>query len=163
MAKNRKLQKVDNEKHNRVVALRFADGLRVDITREPMTHFAAIADMTARAIGSDAPPILPLYEAATAIVPADRLAQPLNGFVYEDRPAIEPQRQPVPVAGILAAVRAYGPATVGTAAEETKTTCADNLRRFFAHYGITIEFSDGTPEWLREHRRNPIDAWTAGK
>lgn len=107
----------DNEKHNRVVALRFADGLRVDITREPMTHFAAIADMTARAIGSDAPPILPLYEAATAIIPADRIAQPLNGFVTSPDTgprAIEPTRQPVPVAGLLAAVRAYGPATGAT-------------------------------------------------
>lgn len=153
---------MDNEKHNRVVALRFADGLRVDITREPITHFEAIAEMTARAMRSDQPPILPLYEAATAIIPADRLALPLNGVGVALPAAIEPTRQPVPVAGILAAVRAYGPATIATAGEDTKKICADNLRQFFAHYGVAIEFSDGTPEWLREHRRNVTEAWTAG-
>lgn len=153
---------MDNEKHNRVVALRFADGLRVDITREPMTHFEAIADMTARAIGSDAPPILPLYEAATAMIPADRIALPLNGSPGSLPAAIEPTRQPVPVAGLLAAVRAYGPATVGTAAADTKAICEANLRQFFEHYGVQIEFGDGTPEWLRDHRRSVSNAWTAG-
>jgi hypothetical protein len=152
---------MDNEKHNRVVALRFADGLRVDIETDA-THFEAIANMTARAMRSAAPPILPLYEAATAVIPADRLALPLNGNVAVLPAAIEPVRQPVPVASLLAAVRAYGPATVGTAAEETKQECADKLRAFFNHYGIAIEFSDGTPEWLKEHRRTVTDAW-AGK
>lgn len=152
----------DNEKHNRVVALRFADGLRVDITREPATHFEAIAEMTARALRSDQAPILPLYEATTAIVPADRLGLPLNGSVVALPAAIEPIRQPVPVAGILAAVRAYGPATIATAGEDVKQTCADNLRQFFAHYGVVLEFGDNTPEWLKEHRRNVVDAWTTG-
>lgn len=155
---------MDNEKHHRVVALRFADGLRVDIENDA-THFEAIANMTARAMRSATPPILPLYEAATAVIPADRLALPLNGFVVDGKPdigPIEPTRQPVPVAGLLAAVRAYGPATVGTAAEETKQECADKLRAFFNHYGVAIEFSDGTPEWLKEHRRTVTDAW-AGK
>lgn len=150
---------MDNEKHNRVVALRFADGLRVDIENDA-THFEAIANMTARAMRSAAPPILPLYEAATAIIPADRLMLPLNGNVAMLPAAIEPTRQPVPVAGILAAVRAYGPATVGTAGEDTKRECAEKLRIFFSHYGVTIEFSDGTPEWLKEHRRTVTDAWT---
>lgn len=153
---------MDNEKHNRVVALRFADGLRVDITREPLTHFEAIAEMTAHAMRSDQAPILPLYEAATAVIPADRMTLPLNGSIASLPMAIEPVRQPVPVAGLLAAVRAYGPATIATAGEDTKATCADNLRQFFAHYGIAIEFGNNEPEWLREHRRTVTGAW-AGK
>lgn len=149
---------MDNEKHSRVVALRFADGLRVDIETDA-THFEAIANMTARALRSDQPPILPLYEAATAVIPADRLALPLNGSPGSLPAAIEPTRQPVPVAGLLAAMRAYGPATVGTAGEDIKRECADKLSAFFAHYGVQIEFSDGTPEWLKEHRRTAADAW----
>ena len=152
---------MDNEKHNRVVALRFADGLRVDITREPATHFEAIAGMTAAAMRSDQPPILPLYEAATAIIPADRMPLPLNGNVSALPAAIEPTRQPVPVAGLLHAMRAYGPATVGTVGEETKRQCEDKLRAFFAHYGVQIEFGDGSPEWLKAARvpQSPAEAW----
>jgi hypothetical protein len=149
----------DNEKHNRVVALRFADGLRVDIEFDA-THFDAIASMTARAMRSDQPPMLPLYEAATAIIPADRLAQPLNGNVLAFPAVIEPVRQPVPVAGLLAIMRAYGPATISTAGEDIKQQCAEKLRTFFDHYGVAIEFNSNTPEWLKEHRRTVTDAWT---
>lgn len=151
---------MDNEKHNRVIALRFADGLRVDITREPETHFEAIANMTAAALRSDKPPILPLYEAATAIIPADRLALPLNGDIATLPQPIEPQRQPVPVAGLLHAMRAYGPATIATAGEDTKRDCADKLRAFFAHYDVDIEFNIAGPDWLKNNMPQSVtEAW----
>lgn len=154
---------MDNEKHARVVALRFADGLRVDIEYDA-THFEAIANMTARAMRSTQPPILPLYEAATAIIPADRLAQPLNGEINLQGTGIvaglvEPAQQPVPIAGIQAAMRAYGQRVISGAAPDIIATAQRDLAEFFARYGVKIEPGDGTPEWLRERRRSPADVW----
>lgn len=151
----------DNEKYNRVVALRFADGLRVDIENNA-THFEAISNMTARAMRSTQPPILPLYEAATAIIPADRLA--LNGGVVSLAPGerfdvIEPAQQPVPIAGIQAAMRAYGQRVIAGASPDIIAAAERDLIDFFARYGVTIEPGDGTPEWLRESRRTPADVW----
>jgi hypothetical protein len=176
---------MDNEKHARVVALRFADGLRVDIENNA-THFEAIANMTTRAMRSTQPPILPLYEAATAIIPADRLARTDNapngkacdclagrcataeGFELERGaycqqpaavgPAAAPQ-QPVPIAGIQAAMRAYGQRVIAGASPDIIASAERDLIDFFARYGVTIEPGDGTPEWLRESRRTPADVW----
>lgn len=157
----------DNEKHNRVIALRFADGLRVDIAHA-MTHFEAIADMTARAMNSAQPPILPLYEAATAIIPADRLLQILPvldlGDGYRVEHVVEPSAQPVPIGGLKAAMRAYGQRDITGASPDALAAAQAELARFSQHYGITVDFSDGVPDWLKAERakNDPGIAWTTG-
>jgi hypothetical protein len=151
---------MNSDKHNRVVVLRFADGIRVDIVAD-MTEQEAIADMTSRALAGRPPPVLPLYEAVTSIIPADRASQLLNGAAPALALVSSELRPAIPVAGILAAVRAYGPATIATAGTDTKAACEEALTRFFDHYGIAIEFGDGTPEWLKEHRRTVATAWTS--
>lgn len=156
---------MNNEKYNRVVVLRFEDGIRVDIAIN-MTEPEAIADMAARAMASQHAPLLPLWEAVTSIIPAERAAE--LSAVIELRAAgmVEPVAPlPLPFNGLQAAMRAYGQAVIATTTPEVRAEAERALSAFFSRHGIAIDFSDGVPEWLRNARtqtpRNAAEAWTA--
>lgn len=151
----------DAGKANRVVVLRFADGVRVDIAAD-MSEAEAIADMVSRAIASAHPPTLPLYEAITAVIPRERLLVLLNGAagpagVVTIAPEAEPS--PVPIAGIQAAMRAYGGKVISGAAPDIVAEAQRQLAAFFDRYGVRIVAGDGRPEWLPQLPRTPAEAW----
>lgn len=150
-------------KANRVVVLRFADGIRVDIAIDA-TERQAIADMTARALASDHPAELPLYEAVTSVIPDDRARALLNGEVLTTRRAAEEAAffgcNPVPIRGIQAAMRAYGRSSIAGAAPEIIAAAERDLIEFFARYGVAVEAGDGTPNWLKEKRIPAEQVWT---
>lgn len=145
-----------SDKADRVVVLRFADALRVDIVAG-MSEQAAIADFVGRTLASAGSPGLPLIDAITAAIPRERIEALLNGSARTVEPVSEPLA--VPIAGIQAAMRAYGGKVIGGAAPAVVAEAQRELAAFFDRYGVRIVAGDGRPDWLPDLPRTPADAW----
>lgn len=146
-------------KELRIVILEFAGGLRVDLMDADVCERDAVADFAGRVLKAANAPELPLFRSMSTIVPADHVSLLLNG-THSAAAMVEPSRRAaIPTLGLQNAMNKYNESLYSTASAELKEKGLSDLRAFFSHYGVEIEFGDGRPDWLS----TPEQVWKGEK
>ncbi len=143
-------------KELRIVILEFADCIRCDLVSAEISEREAGAAFVGKCLAADNPPRLPLHSVQCVIVPADRVAQLVNGSISDFLPPPPVPPHPIPIAGLHTAMRSYWGKAVSGASPEAKAEAEKELRRFFDHYETQITFDDGRPDWMK----TPDKVWT---
>lgn len=133
----------DSEKAPRLVVLRFASGMLVDIV-DDATSRAAIADFTSRALALETTE-LPLVEAIAVAIPIERLRKVATDQVERAAAAAAPPASipKLSVAGVVAAVNRY---TRKLGNDRSNLSAgADELVEFFARYSVDLDFRVAVP------------------
>lgn len=132
----------------RIIILKFAHETRVDLINAELSEGAAIADFMHKCFTASNPAKLPLIEAVTAIVPAERVSELLKATLWS-APIAPKRSHPIPIAGLHNAMRAYWAKAISGALPQIVEEAQHELRKFFSHYETEITFTDGRPEWMK--------------